>query len=435
MSRAELTVLRLPAFKSVRGAEIPIGPVTLLVGRNGSGKSNVLDGLAVLSAFAAGGDLRDSLDGARPGPVVRGGSEGCAPLGSSSFEIGCTATYAGAEYHLDLTVQVSPTVKIHSERLWSVWTSGTRKGEPVDYLRSDPPDEYSGDISVRWNNGRPGINPAVTMRATQLLTAQAATRVPATTKAGTKVHEVAAIMLSAISGIFILDPLPHQMREYVPERDNVLRRNADNLSAVLRRLSADPDARDTLLDSTRSLSEAQVSDMSSVSSQLGDVMVTIKELIGGEKRAVSARLMSDGTLRFLAIVAAMLDVPPQALNEIDGSRVLVAEELENGLHPSQAALLLDRLKTTAAHGQIRTVATTHSPAILDALTGDDHRSVMVCTRDQQGWSRVDRLTDFPDYFETVGQTSLGESAVRDRLRPHDVDKRAVHTTLDSIFGS
>lgn len=431
MAVAELTELRLPRFKSVRDAAIPIDPLTLIVGRNGSGKSNILDGLAVLSAFAAGGDLRDSLDGAHAGAVVRGGSEGCAPLGTSSFTIGCTATYQDTDYYLDLDVQVAPTVKIVSEHLWS----RNRKGEPIDYLRSDPADEYSGDISVRWNNGRRGPNPAVTMRANQLLTSQAATRVPATTKAGIKVHEAAEIVLGAIAGIFILDPVPHQMREYVPARDNVLRRNADNLSAVLRRLSKDPHVRDTLLISTRSLSEAQVSDISSVSSQLGDVMVTIKENIGGEKRAVSARLMSDGTLRFLAIMAAMLDVPSQQLTDIDTSRVLVAEELENGLHPSQAALLLANLKDRAHRGQIRTVATTHSPAILDALTGDDHRSVMVCTRDDEGWSRVDRLTDFPDYFEVVGQTSLGESAIRDRLRPHDISTEAVHATLDSIFGA
>lgn len=435
MADAQLTELRLPAFKSVREAVIPISPLTLIVGRNGSGKSNILDALAVLSAFGAGGELRDALDGGRSGPVVRGGSEGCAPLGSRSFQIGCTATYEGDEYYLDLDVQVSPIVTIRAERLWSVWSSGPRKGEPIDYLRSEPPAEYSSDISVRWNNGKRGINPAITMRATQLLTAQAATRIPATTKAGIKVHEVAAVMLSAISGIFILDPVPPLMREYVPARDNTLRRNADNLSAVLRRLLGDAEARDTLLLMTRSLSEAQVADMSSVASELGDVMVTIEEMIGGHARQVPARLMSDGTLRFLAIVAAMLDAPPETDPSIDSGRVLVAEELENGLHPSQAALLIERLKRTAAERQIRTVATTHSPAILDALSGEDHRSVMVCTRDAEGWSRVDRLTDFPDYFEVVGQASLGVTAVRDELRPRENDIEGIHRTLDSIFGS
>ncbi len=86
---ATLTSLRLPAFKNMRKTSIRLGPLTLLVGRNGSGKSNVLDALAVLSALASGATLRDALDGGPSGPLVRGGSEGCAPLGSGSFEVGC----------------------------------------------------------------------------------------------------------------------------------------------------------------------------------------------------------------------------------------------------------------------------------------------------------------------------------------------------------
>jgi predicted ATPase len=119
--------------------------------------------------------------------------------------------------------------------------------------------------------------------------------------------------------------------------------------------------------------------------------------------------------------------------EISSGRILVAEELENGLHPSQAALLLERLKSVAGERKVRTVATTHSPAILDALNGPDHESVMVSTRDDEGWSRVDRLTDCPDYFEVVGRTSLGDSAVHDRLRPGAISPRAGRAALDAIF--
>jgi predicted ATPase len=260
--------------------------------------------------------------------------------------------------------------------------------------------------------------------------------VPATTQAGRKVHEVATIVLSGLTGIFILDPVPHLMREYADERDSVLRRNAENLSATVKRLTAGHDVRDALLEMTESLSEAQVSDLSWVTSELGDVMVTIEEKIGGERRPVPARLMSDGTLRFLAIAASMLDSPVEEPESgTGGGRILVVEELENGLHPSQAALLLERLTSVAGEHTIRTVATTHSPAVLDALTGPDHESVMVSTRDDEGWSRVDRLTDFPDYFEVVGRTSLGDSAVHDRLRPGTVSPRAGRAALDAIFGS
>ena len=227
-------------------------------------------------------------------------------------------------------------------------------------------------------------------------------------------------MLEALSNVFILDPVPHQMREYVSEKDVQLRKNAENLSPVLANLLENRATRSVLLDMTRSLSEAQVSKMDIVTSELGDVMVTIQERIGTEVEQIPARLMSDGTLRFLAIAAALLDLSQATgeSDEVDGRRTLVVEEIENGLHPSQAAVLLDQLKGSATKG-VQTLATTHSPAILDALAGADHSNVVVCSRGSDGWSEATRLTDFPDYFEVVGRGPLGTAAVRDRLRPSD----------------
>lgn len=51
---------------------------------------------------------------------------------------------------------------------------------------------------------------------------------------------------------------------------------------------------------------------------------------------VDARGMSDGTLRFIAIVVALLTAAPHSL--------LLIEEVDNGLHPSRAKELVDMLK-------------------------------------------------------------------------------------------
>jgi len=406
---AQLTELRLPSFKSVKDAVIPITPLTLLVGRNGSGKSNALDGLMVLSALATGRDLRSALDGGAGGPVIRGGSEGCAPLGETCFSLGCSVNSEGCDYLYDVEIETSPTLRVGSERLWT-----TRQSVPLDLLRAN---WFTSDMQVSWNNQQPGPMPTIEIRPDQLAITQAATRIPAT-PAGLNVQRAAQSVLDAIGSVFMLEPEPRAMRSYVNENDFHLRRNSKNLSAVLKRLLADPASRHILLELTRRLSEAQVSDLGTVSTPLGDVMATIVERIGGQNRPVPASLMSDGTLRFLAMVSASLDFQ----TEPAANRLLVVEELEDGLHPSQTAILVEHLVTMSNQG-LATVATTHSPVVLNSLPGAMHDSVIVATRDADGWSRFNRLTDFPNYFEVASRISLGEAAVRNELHPTAGDVR------------
>ncbi|MCY3966953.1 MAG: AAA family ATPase [bacterium] len=159
--------------------------------------------------------------------------------------------------------------------------------------------------------------------------------------------------------------------------------------------------------------------MNAVTSDLGDVMVTIQEQIGHTEQLTSARLMSDGTLRFLAIAAALLDLSQQHSRNKDAleqTQMLVIEEIENGLHPSQGAVRLNQIKESTKSG-VQTVATTHSPVVLNAMDGSDHSSVVVCSRNDSGWSTATRLTDFPNYFDVVGRASLGTAVVQDYLRP------------------
>jgi predicted ATPase len=64
-------------------------------------------------------------------------------------------------------------------------------------------------------------------------------------------------------------------------------------------------------------------------------------------------VLSDGTLRFAAIVAAFFQpVRPGTL---------LIEELEKGLHPTGLRLLVELLKSQAGNGISQVMATSHSP--------------------------------------------------------------------------
>jgi len=430
METSYVEELRLTSFKSFTDQVLPLDELTLLVGRNGSGKSNALEGLWALARLASGEDIRDALDGGREGPSVRGGSAGCAPFGQSSFSLGCTVLTGNRRVWLDVVVQVEPIPQVIYERL---------ADDSRELLLTDDPSSYSSDIVARWQNRTQGPNPALNFRAGRLLTSQVLARVPAT-RAGQTIHLAAAQVLSALRQVFVLDPVPHMMRGYEPERDTLLHRDASNLSAAVAALLSVPDTRDRLCAAMSKLNEQEVVDVTTTRSDLGDVMLTLLERFAGQEHPVPARAMSDGSLRFLAILVALLQAPtidtaPERLASEDalGQTTLVIEELENGLHASQAQLLIGLIREEVRRRRVRVLATAHSPALLDALRGDEHHSVVVCQRDDESRSSLHRLVELSDYVGVVAR-GLGRSAVADRLRQTPPPTQTPSEALAEILG-
>jgi hypothetical protein len=93
---------------------------------------------------------------------------------------------------------------------------------------------------------------------------------------------------------------------------------------------------------------------------------------------------------------------------------MVIEEIENGLFPDQAARVLQLLREEALHEGITLVATTHSPALLDAVNTDDH-GIVVCERDGQGRGRMVPLIQHPRYLDLVESGHLGLALTRGEL--------------------
>jgi hypothetical protein len=129
-------------------------------------------------------------------------------------------------------------------------------------------------------------------------------------------------------------------------------------------------------------------------------MVQLIESFGGVEQKYEAALLSDGTLRVLAIAAAMLSAP-------EGSLVVI-EEIDNGVHPSRARHLLERIQFVAERRKLRVLLSTHNPAMLDALPDSAIPDVVFCYRDPaSGDSRMIRLGSMPDAPELLVQDSLG----------------------------
>ncbi|MFF0307251.1 AAA family ATPase [Streptosporangium sp. NPDC004379] len=444
-----LTELRLTEFKTFRDETLPLGGMTTLIGRNSSGKSNALDGLEVLSRLASGADLVDALDSRRgdEGPL-RGGIEGCPPHGSDRFQLGCTLLSLDRIdkgyflVKLDITVQVHPEPEILSETLVGISEKHRSTRNPQgriahDLLRTVDTQPGSGSIDASWYNGRPGRDPRASFRSTRLLTSQLPLRLPGETEAERRVVAAAEDVLEALRGVFHLDPVPHLMRQYVPSRDTRLRRTAENLSAVIGHMERhDPDRFRQLVARVRDLVEHDVAGIEIIRSQLNDVMVALRE----DGAVTPAREMSDGLLRFTAIATSLLrqgrdlDLGGRGAEDDRRSPILVIEELENGLHPSQASQILDLVRQATQEDASQVIFTTHSPALLSALDADDHKRVVVCSRDRNtGLSRLRGLSKMEGYPSLMAQGDLG-TVVTSGLLEQTPARERDFTEFDRLMG-
>ena len=110
--------------------------------------------------------------------------------------------------------------------------------------------------------------------------------------------------------------------------------------------------------------------------QGGTVQLYLHE--AGLKTPMPLTRLSDGTIRFMAILALLLSPTPPPL--------LCIEEPELGLHPDAVGLLADLL--VSASGRTQLIVTTHSDALVSGLT-DDAGSVLVC--EHNGGTQLERI--------------------------------------------
>ncbi len=116
----------------------------------------------------------------------------------------------------------------------------------------------------------------------------------------------------------------------------------------------------------------------------------------GLEEAFAATSLSDGTLRLLCLLTVLLDPSPPPL--------VCIEEPEIGLHPDAIRDIAQLLVDASLRTQL--VVTTHSPALIDALT-DQPEAVAVCERDFDGFTQIRRL-EGAKLAEWLERYTLGE---------------------------
>lgn len=419
-----LRTIRLVDFKSYADATLHLAPLTLLIGPNSSGKSNLVEAIRILSRMARGQrvdevfrDLREKDEHLR-GDLLDLPRQGC-----TEFELGC-AFEPVVERYDQYRVRVRAdgrTARIVDESIWS-----DEQRVPLFQLKQAAAGHLH-DVPVAYNNFARGPNkPEITCTDQQLILTQLLT--PArfgSKRAQQAVPELCRALSAGLADTVILEADPREMRGYSLPDQHRLTLSGSNVSGVLERISHH-DSFAWVMELIEDLPEQPIASLAFDTEPRGDVRVKLTETFGGTKRSWPATVLSDGTLRVLGIVAAVYSAPHGAL--------VIIEEFDNGVHPSRAAGLLSRLLSIAKSRKLRLLLSTHNPAMLDAAPTEAVPWITCCYRDDDdGWSRLVRLQELDRFASLVAEGPLGYLLTRGRIEEYVHDKTTPDERRDAAL--
>ena len=411
--------VRLVNFKNFADETLKLGPFTVIVGANASGKSNIRDAFRFLHGIGRGYTLAEILGGkygpggqivwepirGAPNEIIR--FQKLYPYESSTFGVHVELSLAGQRvfYSIDGNFNSNAGFAVSNEKLktetGSVYATGKASGNNIELLLED--NEEGVEVSH--------LTPMLSEVALALKLS------PEYMKLGSGL--IADGSLKALDGIRLLDFVPERMREPAFPGQNMLGDSGENLPSVLESICADSTRGRNLMSWLQELTPMEVKDFDFPRDPSGRVHLHIVERNG---RKVSTYSASDGTLRFLGILSALLSPNEGGL--------YFFEEIDNGIHPNRLWLLMDFIERQTAKGNAQVITTTHSPALLSWMSDKTFENTSVVYRDQYWADSVIRpIADLYNLRELRKSFTLGElhtegwleEAMKASVGDHDSD--------------
>lgn len=358
MSFASITLRNLLSF----GPETPplrLGRLNVLIGANGSGKSNLLEAIGLLRSTPV--DLRSA--------IVRGGGASewlwkGDPRGTAYVEVVLEGL---ARHRVRHAFSFRPTAQGFSIEDERVENEAALKGQskPFFYYRFQ-----QGQPMISVANGKSRRLAKETIDSDRSVLAQR--RDPETFPEITRLAEIYSRLRVYNEWTFGRDSVLRQPQK-TDLRTDRLEEDFSNLGLFLNRLRRQPGAKAEVLSRLRDVYEG-ISDF--------DVLIeggTVQVFLTEGAYTIPATRLSDGTVRYLCLLAILCDPAPPPL--------ICIEEPELGLHPDLLPKVADLLTAAATRTQL--VVTTHSDVLVDALT-DQPESVVVFEK-HRGVTTADRL--------------------------------------------
>lgn len=387
--------IRLRNWKSYKDSKLYIEPLTFIIGYNASGKSNVFDALHFLSELSKGTAIDEV------GSDIRGGKDWIISREEESCGIDVKIHNDGTDFFYTIEfAKKDEKLVITQERL----SENSKDLLLTEESKVLPNEMLLSMTSYTAKQGR--------RRQLQVLRDKSALFQLASAGLRKEVTDGISIVLNSLKNIFVLNPIAPLMRNYTPLQKE-LKENASNIAGVIAAIeeSDKNKLQERIAEFVRPLPERDIVRVWTETVGLfgKDAMLYCEEnWIDGKTQKLDARGMSDGTLRFIAIVTALLTLPEKTL--------LLIEEVDNGLHPSRAKELIKALEEIGKERNIDVLCTTHNPYLIDSLGTDMIPCITYVKRNEHtGSSELKTLDENENLVNMMASGSIGLSMVKGRI--------------------
>jgi predicted ATPase len=384
-------------------------PLTVLIGSNGVGKSNLLEAIELLGFLANGGLLHEISDMGQNGKIeVRGGLQASPSNQEKRFSL----RFSGSVHFGGIVKKFQYEISICTNEPQAFICNEVLQIDEKPLFKTI---ESSSSVhTVEYNHfSRGGKKPQASISPIQSALSQYKAFAIKNKKFSESLNVVNTIQ-HHLKASFIFDPNPKLMREYERIGNRILVKNGANLSAVLYGLSngteEEKQSLSRLLNWIQHLPDEPYERFEFVVvKQLNDVIFGFKIQETGE--LMSAKVLSDGTLRCLAVLTA--------LETVDTHSRIVIEEFDNGLHPSRVKVLVEAIEECCTRRKLNVLVTTHNPATLNTLSKKQLQGVVLCHWDkEEKSSKLTPLHDLPYQDELLARGQLGDLVTRQMIETY-----------------
>ena len=359
-----LDSITVKGFRSIASIEcLRLCPINVLIGANGSGKSNFLEIFSFLHAIRAG-HLRNYVSRA-------GGADRVLHFGSKvTQELTIHVSFEDSRHEYGITLAASDTDELYPLSLYPL-------SEDLFFRKRE---KYSKPVrrGLSRSGGEAGISDPERNRRNMI---------------GRYVREhLDRWRLHHFQDTSATSPI----RKTTDLNDNHhLRPDGSNLAAFLYYLQRKHEASYDMIRRTVRLVAPFFDDFHLRPQALNEDKIRIEWLHKGSEAYFDAASLSDGSLRFIALATLLLQPVSHRPS------VILLDEPELGLHPRAITALASLVKQASVETQI--ILSTQSPLLLDHFRPDD---VLVAER-MNGATELTRL-DGADLDRWLQDYSLGQ---------------------------